>query len=112
MRGRCWVGYDGEGVSHIFKTYANAVRSKFADIGNIKEYPRREATREIRQRVLQRAGNQCEDCGKLVTWETMNMHEKIHRGDGGEISLENSIAVCFKCHTEIEHGNRRLRFGE
>jgi HNH endonuclease len=112
VRGRCWIELDEKGTTRIFRSYAAAVQSAAWNLGHVKEYPRREATREIRERILQRAGNQCEDCGKLVTWGSMHMHEKIHRGDGGEISLENSIAVCYKCHTEIEHGERRLRFGE
>lgn len=109
MRGRCWVALDEKGVTRVFKNYAAAVLSKSA---NIREYPRKDAVGQVRQRVFERADGHCEDCNTLLTWASMHMHEKIHRGDGGEISLENSIAVCYKCHMDIEHGNRKLRFGE
>ena len=38
------------------------------------------------------------------------MHEKQHRGKGGEISLENSEGLCAFCHLEVEHGDRRPQF--
>lgn len=108
MRGRVWVEYDEHGVSKIFRTRATAVVSG----KNIKEYPRKDAVEQIRRRIFERSQNHCEYCGKIITWGSMHMHEQITRGDGGEISIQNSVAICYDCHLLGEHGNRSLRFGE
>jgi 5-methylcytosine-specific restriction endonuclease McrA len=73
-----------------------------------------EEVKAIRRAVFERAEYMCEYCGALLTWNTGHMHEKIHRGRGGKISLENSVALCAKCHIgpHGEHGARRPRFGE
>jgi 5-methylcytosine-specific restriction endonuclease McrA len=45
------------------------------------------------------------------------MHEKVFRGNGGEISLENSIILCADCHIlnpnqKGAHGGRQPRFSK
>jgi hypothetical protein len=39
------------------------------------------------------------------------MHEKLHRGKGGEISFENSILICHPCHRH-EHRDRNPRWSK
>ena len=81
---------------------------------------RSEAVKIIREQVFDRchvyildAGydfHECERCSKSINWMTMEMHERIPKGKGGEVSLENCEALCHSCHTgspDSAHGNRR-----
>lgn len=69
----------------------------------------------IRQRVFERARHkldhaECEKCGRTITWDTMEMNERIPKGSGGEVSLVNCEALCHDCHqghADSAHGNRR-----
>lgn len=96
--GKCW---------RIFKNAGAAALSKATEI---KEYPRKNAKEEIRRQVFELSGGECQNCGNPLTWGSMHMHEKIHRGKGGEVSVENCEALCYGCHIEIKHGDRRLRW--
>jgi 5-methylcytosine-specific restriction endonuclease McrA len=76
-----------------------------------------EAVAEIRRQVYDRQSGACLWCPRELpysgsVWERFHMHEKIPKGRGGEVSLENSIGLCPTCHLEVAHGNRRPRFGE
>jgi hypothetical protein len=75
---------------------------------------RSEAVEEIRDQVYDRSKGFCRNCGDIILLDSFHMHEVKHRGKGGEISLDNSIALCAKCHIgpEGEHKARRTRFGE
>lgn len=59
---------------------------------------RAEAVEAIRYRVFKNSGHKCRDCGNPITWATFHMHEKISRGKGGQIGVDNSIALCSSCH--------------
>lgn len=107
-RNRCFVEKDASGnIIRIFRTPGAAAASK----GIVVEWPRKDAVEAIRRQVFKRSGNECEYCGGPVTWK-FHMHEKIPRGERGEISLENCVALCSDCHLNGEHGNRKPRFGE
>ena len=109
-RGRVFVERENGRIVRLFRSRFKALECK----GDVVEYPRHNAVVEIRQQVYERSKGYCENCGHIIT-HTFHMHEKIARSDGGEISLENSVALCAACHilrTDSEHGNRRLRFGE
>lgn len=80
-------------------------------IERVRQVARSVAVKEIRDEVFKRSKGYCRDCGDIIDY-TFHMHEVVFRGQGGEISLENSIALCSKCHRLIEHKARRLRFGE
>lgn len=69
-------------------------------------------TEEIRRAIWERQGGTCIRCPSLITWNQMHMHEKVHRGRGGEISLENSEGLCYECHLgELGvHPEKQLRF--
>ena len=78
------------------------------------EWPRTDAVRSIRQQVYER-DKECQRCGKPLTWATGHLDEKVSRGEGGEISLDNCWMLCARCHIlspTSEHSNRSLRFGE
>lgn len=68
---------------------------------------KQEAVGCIRQRVYDRcmvppnddqSWHECERCGRTIDWDTMEMHETIPKGSGGEVSLENCEALCRACH--------------
>ena len=73
-----------------------------------------QAVYEIRHQIFVRSKGECELCGVLVNESSGQMHEMQHRGKGGEISLSNSVFICYACHLGPRgaHGNRRPRFGE
>lgn len=53
---------------------------------------------------------ECEECGQPIAWENFEMHEKIFKGRGGEVSLENCLGLCHDCHQgspTSKHGDRR-----
>lgn len=63
------------------------------------------AVGRIRYHIWLRCRGECEMCEAPVTESSGHMHEKKHRGKGGEISLDNSIFICAKCH-QYEHRER------
>lgn len=74
-----------------------------------------DAIEDIRRQVFARSDGDCEFCGATITWNTMHQHERISRGEGGEVSVANCVALCYQCHIgrkDSEHGDRRPRFGE
>jgi 5-methylcytosine-specific restriction endonuclease McrA len=53
---------------------------------------------------------ECERCGRLIGWDSFEMNEKIPKGSGGEVSMDNCEALCHPCHQgnpDSAHGNRR-----
>ena len=68
---------------------------------------------EIRHAIWLCQKGHCISCDVFVTEEQAHMHEKIHRGQGGEISLDNSEILCYDCHLnreEFGHGKRKPQF--
>jgi len=105
-RQRCLVelGADGQPIK-IFKHRWQAARCE-----NVGEWPRADAVFVIRQQVFKRANGLCERCGARLTWKTMQMDEKVSKGEGGLVSLDNCWALCYGCHQgnrDSEHGERR-----
>ena len=80
---------------------------------------RAKAVGAIRAQVYERATgdspaggelSECERCGRIIRWETFEMHETIPKGKHGEVSLSNCEALCHACHQggpDSAHGNRR-----
>jgi hypothetical protein len=84
-------------------------RALFLPTELVAEWPRKEAVAEIRAELVRRSCGECAYCaGPLGSG---HMHEKQHRGKGGEISLENSIMICARCH-EGEHSGRAPRWSK
>lgn len=71
-------------------------------------------TGEIRRAIYNQQDGHCLWCDKFVTWGQAHLHEKVARGKGGQISLENSIILCADCHIGPKgaHGNRRPKFSK
>jgi 5-methylcytosine-specific restriction endonuclease McrA len=72
-------------------------------------------TGEIRHILYVRQGGRCKVCDKYVTEKQAHMNEKVPRGKGGKISLDNSEIICYFCHMEVNskwsHGDRKPKFG-
>lgn len=106
-RNRCFVELKDGKCVRIFRNPADARLSGV----EVFEWARKDATGSIRQQVYDRAQGECERCGKRLSWKQMHMDEKVSRGEGGEISLDNSWVLCYDCHLGeneySEHGNRR-----
>jgi hypothetical protein len=99
----CEISPETKKPIRIFKYPARAL---FLPPEIVAEWPKKEAVSAIRDELVKRSKGECPYCaGPLGRG---HMHEKEHRGDGGEISLENSIMICAKCHIgpKGEHKNR------
>lgn len=109
-RGRCYVELVNGLPVRVFRNRPDAVLSPANAEGRLGEWPRIDAVRVIRDAVYKRANGQCERCGKRLTWRQMHMDEKVSRGDGGEVAIDNCWVLCADCHIlrpESEHGDRR-----
>lgn len=76
----------------------------------VRQVPKAYAVGEIRNQVFDRSKGQCEDCGRRITKVTGELHERIPKGNGGEVSLANCCFLCYYCHQsrpDAAHGNRR-----
>lgn len=71
-----------------------------------------QAVGAIRHEIFERQHRECIRCGTPITEAQMHLHERKTRGQGGEISLDNSEGLCADCHIgrSGEHGNRRPQF--
>lgn len=81
-------------------------------VESVIELPKADAVRKIRLAIWERSKDDrgvshCEWCGAFLTWKTGHMHEQIHRGRGGEVSVENSVFICPNCHLNVAHADRR-----
>ena len=69
------------------------------------------AVSEIRRQIWERDSKRCTHCGDVVTWHTMEMHERLWRGRGGEVSVYNGTTLCADCHADAPvagHGLRKV----
>jgi hypothetical protein len=66
----------------------------------------------IRNQLFVQQDGRCAYCPKILTSKTAHMHERKHRGQGGKISLENSVILCSDCHLNQEHGDRKPQFSK
>jgi 5-methylcytosine-specific restriction endonuclease McrA len=112
---KAWVKVD------VFQAPVEVFKSQSAAIAALRENPedcsrnliemdRMRAVVHIRSRVYARAKGRCEKCNATLTPMTAHMDEKVSRGEGGNISLENCWLLCANCHIldpKSEHGDRR-----
>lgn len=98
-------------IVRIFRSYDDAVHSEAWDEERVVQCELSEAVTAIRLTVCESANGECQDCGEYVGWAG-HMHEVKTRGQGGEISTENSIWLCADCHLNHEHGDRKTSFGD
>ncbi len=108
-RNKCWVELIDNRAVRIFHNRIDAIKSPAYEEDRLVEWPRKDATFQIRDFVFKRAAGQCERCGKRLSWPQGHMDERVSRGEGGEMSIFNSWWLCYDCHINIEHGNRRLQ---
>ena len=105
----CWVELKDHRAVRIFKNTKAAAEAEAAGaypfLGN-----RAEAIEQIRRQVFERDAFICIHCGKVVTWEIGEMHERIWKGRGGEVSVENCETRCHACNM-LEH-DRNPKFGK
>lgn len=80
--------------------------------GEVHLIDRRVAVGAIRHAVFVRSKGQCEWCNETITERGMHLHEQVSRGNGGEISLSNSVGICADCHLNSKkgHGKRKPQF--
>jgi 5-methylcytosine-specific restriction endonuclease McrA len=98
---------DGK-VFKILRTNAEAWR---LPAGSIGQMAKSEAVKAIRVQVVARSNNECEHCGKRITWGNGEMNEVIPRGRGGHVSMDNCEYLCHACHQsrpDSVHGDRRF----
>lgn len=109
-----WVERVAGKIVRIFRsTHSDAWKLAMA-AGTLETCPKFDAVGAIRKQVWQRCGGRCEWCGSPVTetgplWRRMHAHEKVPKGNGGEVSLDNTVGICDNCHfnTPEAHGDRK-----
>lgn len=107
MSNRVWVEQDMAGNPlRILRDLSEVFRYSSRLFG---QWNRTDAVKSIRNQIFHRSHGYCEICGAIVLETSGHMHERVHRGRGGEISLENSVFICPKCHFR-EHADRNPRF--
>ena len=99
-------------VVRIFKNQrAASLLVGFEDI--VRYILKASAVGNIRKQVFERDGYACTHCGKEVTWNTGHMHERVWKGRGGEVSVDNCTVLCYDCHMNdpvAGHGKRKPQF--
>lgn len=67
-------------------------------------------SRSVREESLVKSHRYCCVCHKFAGRD-VNVHHIIQESDGGPNTLENSIALCFRCHSEAGHYNPKHPLG-
>jgi len=105
-----WVELSPEGLPvRIFKSVRSAWTQASQGGFRIAQMTHQTAVQHIRHQIFVRSKGFCEECGSVITESSMEMHERLWRGKGGEISLENSIAACKGSH-KFAHRDRAPKF--
>lgn len=81
-----------------------------AAVENVAFVLRAVAVDNIRRAIWERDKRRCTHCGNALTYGTLEMHERLWRGKGGEVSLSNGTSLCGECHRTDDvagHGQRR-----
>ncbi len=69
------------------------------------------AVESVRRQIWERDGHKCTHCGVTVGWFVMELHERIWRGRGGQVSVDNGATLCQNCHADdpvAGHGKRKV----
>jgi hypothetical protein len=116
MSEKAWVLVDASfRPLEVFKRQSEAIRAftTYPSMMELVEMDRAEAVGMIRHDLFIKQKARCIACNKIVTEEQAHMHERVHRGQGGNISIDNSEILCSTCHIGPDgaHGNRRPQFG-
>ena len=106
-----YVMGDRVNVVRVFKNRKAAMLAK--DKVRVEEVLRASAIGSIRRQVFLRENFTCAHCGAHVTWLTGHMHERVWKGRGGEVSVDNCVCLCYSCHIAdpvAGHGKRKPQF--
>lgn len=113
-----WVKLDiTTGTLGPVAIFANYKQARDSGASPIAEYSRQWATDFIRRAVFVRDNWTCTHCGDEISWDGPNrghLHERLFRGNGGEISVANSTTLCYTCHMAdpvAGHGKRKPQWG-
>lgn len=104
-----WIEVEGDTILRILRTNLDAWE---LPPERLRQWPKSEAVKKIRDQLFDRSKGECEFCGKRINKATGHMHETHARGkrdkEGkyGEISMDNSVFICYTCHILEEHGDR------
>lgn len=103
-----WV--EQGGFNHAIRIFRSQKAAFAAQVMTV-QMCRDVAVSDIRHQIFRRSKGSCEGCSSPITESSGHMHERQHRGRGGEISLDNSVFICAKCH-QYAHRDRNPRWGE
>lgn len=118
------IDCDSQLAIRIFKNHKLMVAAMpYAEDGCTRQMERSKAVKEIRKQIWEQQDEMCIDCLKYIRWDTMELHELLHRGEfkaseignslqiekSGEISMANSVGLCWSCHHVHAHGDRQVR---
>lgn len=107
-----WVAIGADGLAErIFKNRKQAVIAGESPGGELML--RSEAVTVIRRKIWLRDNKSCTHCGRTVPWGVMQMHERIWRGRGGDVSVANGTTLCSGCHHDdpvAGHGERKIQW--
>ena len=103
-----WVELDPVSRAPI-RIFKNLKTAFAAQVELLAERDYEPAVRSIRHQIFIRSNGYCELCGVIVSESGGHMHEQKHRGQGGEISLANSVFICAACHKRA-HSDREPKF--
>lgn len=109
---KVWVAVDNDSLpTEIFRSRSESVAALLSGhVVHLVEMDKAKATKAIRNILFVRQDGICIQCGAVLTTQTAHMHEKVSRGDGGHISLDNSEILCAECHLGRQHGDRNPQF--
>lgn len=68
-----------------------------------------DAAKSVRDFCFVRCNGWCEICSAPVTKDSGQLHEDEWRGDGGLMSIDNSLFVCKSSH-KYQHKGREPQF--
>lgn len=115
-RNTVWIERSPAGnILRVFRSTHGEDWNRAMAAGTLETCPKRDAVYAIRSQIWKRCGGHCEDCEKPVTesgslYNRMHQHEVVPKGNGGQVSLDNCRGLCYHCHIEVAHGDRKPRW--
>jgi len=82
----------------IFQKHKRAVAYETLSGGVMMPYDWATGIDQLRRRVFARDDYRCVKCLRTVTWDSGHMHEKLHRGRGGDRTINNCETLCREHH--------------
>jgi len=116
-RNAAWIERIDGKIVRIFRSTHGDDWKRAMEARTLETCPKKDAVGAIRGQIWKRCHGRCEWCGKTVTesgplWKRGHMHEQVPKGNGGAVSLDNSVMLCENCHLGVAHGNRIPMFSK